>query len=556
MGSKEEAERFKRKGIRFQQESEKKLKTSEEVPYEVKSPDEVPEEKVKEMMQLVPIEEVYVKALQVKHLIIDWKVHTEGQRSYWKVTRLGGSSASYQFFMDMLKHLDREDLNQLWALVKESLSIRPTTIKWKLYDMCGVHQVTSKDKEICMLVEKDYPLRKGLAIGMISYKLQVEIYSKMANDLILKIYKIANSPRQQVMEFPLPEEVPTASEESSHCQKKRDATAVKIALLLKSRRNCQSKSYDSQSHMTVSQSLVVPVFNQGDDLIACLNKAMAFLIAVASSRPRNTAWYKEKAMLAEAQDSGQILDEEKIESLVDLGIQDVLMANLSNYGSDVISEVPHFEPYHIDMDNQSLAIHVFNQGDNPSACLNKAMAFLTAIASSSYAGTGYKGNTTSSGGNNTRGQTRVVKCYNCQGEGHMARQCTQSKRPRNATWIKEKEMLAEAHESGQILDEKQLAFFVDPGILDGQAAQTTNLKTVVFHTEDLYAYDSNCDDVSNTKAVMMANLSIHGLDVISETCSTINGRDQGIKEAIKIEGQDESRRSVYRSLESSSGFYK
>nr|GEU93959.1 retrovirus-related Pol polyprotein from transposon TNT 1-94 [Tanacetum cinerariifolium] len=45
------------------------------------------------------------------------------------------------------------------------------------------------------------------------------------------------------MEFPLPEEVPTASEESSHCQKKRDATAVKIVLLL--RRNCQSKSDDS-----------------------------------------------------------------------------------------------------------------------------------------------------------------------------------------------------------------------------------------------------------------------------------------------------------------------
>nr|GEZ93804.1 hypothetical protein [Tanacetum cinerariifolium] len=48
-----------------------------------------------------------------------------------------------------------------------------------------------------------------------------------------------------VMEFLLPEEVPTFSKESSHCQKKRDATAVKIALLLKSRRNCQSKSYDS-----------------------------------------------------------------------------------------------------------------------------------------------------------------------------------------------------------------------------------------------------------------------------------------------------------------------
>nr|GEW31586.1 retrovirus-related Pol polyprotein from transposon TNT 1-94 [Tanacetum cinerariifolium] len=48
-----------------------------------------------------------------------------------------------------------------------------------------------------------------------------------------------------VMEFPLPEEVPTASEESSHCQKKNNATAVKVALLLKSKRNCQSKSNDS-----------------------------------------------------------------------------------------------------------------------------------------------------------------------------------------------------------------------------------------------------------------------------------------------------------------------
>nr|GEV30029.1 uncharacterized mitochondrial protein AtMg00810-like [Tanacetum cinerariifolium] len=48
--------------------------------------------------------------------------------------------------------------------------------------------------------------------------------------------------------FPLPEEVPTASEESSHCQKKREATAVKIALLLKSRRNCLSKSDDSYTN--------------------------------------------------------------------------------------------------------------------------------------------------------------------------------------------------------------------------------------------------------------------------------------------------------------------
>nr|GFA63332.1 hypothetical protein [Tanacetum cinerariifolium] len=172
-------------------ESAKKQKTSEEVTKEAKLSDEVPEEKVKEMMQLVPIEEVYVEALQVKHHIIDWKVYTKGQRSYWKITR--------------------EDLNQLWRLVKRTLSNRPPSsdkemelwvelsrlyepdnedqlwthtqnfmhapIEWKLYDTCGVHHVTSKYKEIFMLVEKDYPLRKGLALVMICYKLQVENYS-------------------------------------------------------------------------------------------------------------------------------------------------------------------------------------------------------------------------------------------------------------------------------------------------------------------------------------------------------------------------------------------
>nr|GEV52963.1 hypothetical protein [Tanacetum cinerariifolium] len=103
MGSKEEGERMKRKGIRLEQESPKKVKTSEEVS----------DEDLKEMMQLVPVEEVYMEALLVKHPIIDWEIHTEGQRSYWKIIRLGGSTTSYQFFVDMLKHFDKEDLNQL-----------------------------------------------------------------------------------------------------------------------------------------------------------------------------------------------------------------------------------------------------------------------------------------------------------------------------------------------------------------------------------------------------------------------------------------------------------
>nr|GEX91793.1 hypothetical protein [Tanacetum cinerariifolium] len=206
--SKEEFAWLKRKGIRHEQEEVKKMKTSKEVPEEVKSYKEVSEEKIKEMIQLVPIEEVYVKALQVKHPIIDWKVHTKGQRAYWKITKLGGSSAmketlsnrplssdkEMKLWVELSRFYEPDNEDQLWT---HTQNLMHAPVEWRLYDTCGVHHVTSKDKEIFMLVETDYPLRKGLALVMISYKLQVENYSQMANDLVLKIYKIANSPRQQ-----------------------------------------------------------------------------------------------------------------------------------------------------------------------------------------------------------------------------------------------------------------------------------------------------------------------------------------------------------------------
>ncbi|GJY74999.1 hypothetical protein Tco_0479430 [Tanacetum coccineum] len=98
----------------------------------------------------------------------------------------------------------------------------------------------------------------------------------------------------------------------------------------------------------------------------------------------------------------------------------------------------------------------------------------------------------------------------------MARKCTQPKRPRNAAWFIKKAMLAEAQEAGQILDEEQPALLVDLSILDDKAAQTTIPNTAAFQTEDLDACDSDCDDVSNAKAVLLANISKYVSDVISE----------------------------------------
>nr|GEU96889.1 retrovirus-related Pol polyprotein from transposon TNT 1-94 [Tanacetum cinerariifolium] len=113
-----------------------------------------------------------------------------------------------------------------------------------------------------------------------------------------------------------------------------------------------------------------------------------------------------------------------------------------------------------------------------------------------------QGNATSFEGNNARGHARVVRCYNYQGKGHMARQCTQPKRPRNAALFKKKAMLAEAQESNQILDQEKLAFLADLGIPGTQAAQTTIPNTATFQTEDLNAYDFNYHDVSNAKSVI------------------------------------------------------
>nr|GEY25028.1 hypothetical protein [Tanacetum cinerariifolium] len=44
-----------------------------EAPEIEKSSEDITKEKMKEMMQLVPVEDIYVQALQVKHPIIDWK---------------------------------------------------------------------------------------------------------------------------------------------------------------------------------------------------------------------------------------------------------------------------------------------------------------------------------------------------------------------------------------------------------------------------------------------------------------------------------------------------
>ncbi|GKE31250.1 hypothetical protein Tco_1450572, partial [Tanacetum coccineum] len=67
----------------------------------------------------------------------------------------------------------------------------------------------------------------------------------------------------------------------------------------------------------------------------------------------------------------------------------------------------------------------------------------------------------------------------------MARQCPKAKRKRDATWFRDKVLLVEAQGKGKVLNEEELELLADPGIAEA-------------------------------KAVLMANLSSYGSDVLFE----------------------------------------
>ncbi|GKB10968.1 hypothetical protein Tco_0844891 [Tanacetum coccineum] len=108
---------------------------------------------------------------------------------------------------------------------------------------------------------------------------------------------------------------------------------------------------------------------------------------------------------------------------------------------------------------------LFLPGDDPIACLNKEMTFMSTVVASHFPSTNNQLRTSS----NLRNQATIPDGKEDKGEGHMTRQCTKPKRPRNSELFKEKTLLVQTYESSQVLDEEQLAFLVDPRIPNSQA---------------------------------------------------------------------------------------
>nr|GEV07892.1 hypothetical protein [Tanacetum cinerariifolium] len=186
-----------------------------------------------------------------------------------------------------------------------------------------------------------------------------------------------------------------------------------------------------------------------------------------------------------------------------------------------------------------LVVSVFQRGDDPIDAINHMMSFLTLVVTSRYPATNNQLRTSSnppqqatindgrvtihpiqgrqnhmsagssrpfasrSGG--TSGRQRVIVCYNCKGEGHMAKQCTKPKRKRNAEWFMDK-----------VLQEEELDFLADLGTAESSSNQTVITTNAAYQADDLDAYDSDCDELNSAKVALLANLSHYGSDNLAE----------------------------------------
>ncbi|GJU21252.1 hypothetical protein Tco_1154594 [Tanacetum coccineum] len=174
------------------QESSKRQKTGEssELAKEprYKEADELSQEQLQKMMIIVPAQGMNVEALQTKDdLVMLWSLVKEKFNSTEPT-----DDKEREIWVELKRLFEPDTYDELWKLQKH---IHDLT--WKLYDSCGVHHVsTEKGIDICMLVEKEYPLSRGILTQMLIAKLLVDQDNEMSRELLRKIFMQVERPRR------------------------------------------------------------------------------------------------------------------------------------------------------------------------------------------------------------------------------------------------------------------------------------------------------------------------------------------------------------------------
>nr|GEU90745.1 putative ribonuclease H-like domain-containing protein [Tanacetum cinerariifolium] len=107
----EESRALKRKTKSSEEKADKKQKLDEEV------------EELKKHLQIMPNDEddVYTEPtpLALKVPVVDYEIHTENNKTYYKIIRADGSHQLFLSFLSLLRNFNREDLEMLWQIVQE-----------------------------------------------------------------------------------------------------------------------------------------------------------------------------------------------------------------------------------------------------------------------------------------------------------------------------------------------------------------------------------------------------------------------------------------------------
>nr|GEY40206.1 retrovirus-related Pol polyprotein from transposon TNT 1-94 [Tanacetum cinerariifolium] len=133
------------------------------------------------------------------------------------------------------------------------------------------------------------------------------------------------------------------------------------------------------------------------------------------------------------------------------------------------------------------------------------------------AGAGANGGVQNRAGNANQGQAKQIKCYNCSGFGHIARNCTQPKRLQNSDYFKDKMLLMHAQENGAVLDEEEILFLAgdhantfDVNVNEQPVRDMAQNDDNIFQADECDAFDSDIDDERTAQTIFMANLSSAG----------------------------------------------
>ncbi|GJY24543.1 hypothetical protein Tco_0398201 [Tanacetum coccineum] len=117
--------------------------------------------------------------------IVGFQIHRKGRNGYYEIMRADGSAKTYLLF---IKEFDREDLENLWKLVKaKHRNTRPEEgyeiVLWGDLKTI-VHFVRFEDIHVYMLVKKRYPLTPATITDMLNKKLKSDYWNEMCYQLL------------------------------------------------------------------------------------------------------------------------------------------------------------------------------------------------------------------------------------------------------------------------------------------------------------------------------------------------------------------------------------